>query len=93
MGSTKRIESNLPSQQRKSQRIRKEKDFGPDFIFYQAQLYLVEGNRQVVLNKIPIVFNKEDDPKTFEEAMTSKYSTFWKEAVNDEIDLILSNNT
>ena len=93
MGSTKRIESNLPSQQRKSQRIRKEKDFGPDFIFYQAQLYLVEGNRQVVLNKIPIVFNKEDDPKTFEEAMTSKDSTFWKEAVNDEIDSILSNNT
>ena len=93
MGSTKRIESNLPSQQRKSQRIRKEKDFGPYFIFYQAQLYLVEGNRQVVLNKIPIVFNKEDDPKTFEEAMTSKDSTFWKEVVNDKIDSILSNNT
>ena len=53
----------------------------------------VEGNRQVVLNKIPIVFNTEDDPKIFEEAMASKDSAFWKEAVNDEMDSILSNNT
>ena len=47
----------------------------------------------MVLNKIPIVFSTEDDPKTFEEAMTFKDSTFWKEAVNDEMDSILSNNT
>ena len=78
MGGTKRIESGSPSEQRKSQRIRKVKDFGPDFISYQAQLFLVEGNRQVVLNKIPIVFNTEDDPKSYEEAMTSRDSAFWK---------------
>ena len=59
LGGTKRIESGSPNEQRKSQRIRKVKDFGPNFIFYQAQLYLVERNRQVVLNKIPIVFNTE----------------------------------
>ena len=76
MGGTKRIENGSPSEQRKSQRIRKEKDFGPDFIFYQAQLFLVKGNRQVVLNKIRIVFNTEDDPKTFEEAMVSRDSAF-----------------
>ena len=93
MSGTKRIESSSPSEQRKSQRIRKVKDFGPDFISYQAQLFLVEENRYVTLNKISIVFNIEDDPKTFEEAMASKDSAFWKEALNDEMDSILSNNT
>ena len=55
MSGNKKIESGSPSEQRKRQRIRKVKDFGPDFISYQAKLFLVEGNRQVVLNKIPIV--------------------------------------
>ena len=54
----------------------KKKDFSPDFISYQAQLYLVEGNRQVVLNKIPIVFNTENVPKIFEEFIASRDSTF-----------------
>ena len=93
LSGTKMIESGSPSEQRKSQRIKKVKDFGPNFISYQAQLYLIEGNRQVVLNKIPIVFNTEDNPKTFEEAMASRDSAFWKEVVNDEMDSILSNNT
>ena len=93
LGSTKMIKCSSPSEQRKSQRIRKENDFGPYFISYQAQLYLIEGNKQVVLNKIPIVFNIEDDPKTFmDQAMTSRDSTFWKEAINDEMDSILSIN-
>ena len=77
LGSTKRIESGSSSEQRKSQRIKKKKkDFSPDFISYQAQLYLVEGNRQVVLNKIPIVFNTENVPKIFEEFIASRDSTF-----------------
>ena len=75
-GGTKRIESGSPSEQRKSQRIRKVKDFGPNFISYQAQLFLVEGNRQVAPNKIPIVFNIENDPKIFKEAMTSRDLAF-----------------
>ena len=37
--------------------------------------------------------NIEDDPKTFQEAMTSRDATFWKEAINDEMDSITSNNT
>ena len=93
MSGTKKIESGLPSEQRKSQRIRKVKEFGPNFISYQAQLFLVEGNRQVVLNKISVVFNTEDDPKSYKEAMASRDSIFWKEAVNDEMNSILSNNT
>ena len=36
LGGTKRIESGSPSKQRKSQKIRKVKDFGPDFISYQV---------------------------------------------------------
>ena len=87
------IENDSPIEQRKNQRIRKVKNFGSNFISYQAQLYLVEGNKQVVLNKIPILFNTENDPKSFKEALTSRDSAFWKECINDEMDLILSNNT
>ena len=42
--------------------------------------------------KIPILLIVEDDPKTFREAMASRDVAFWKEAVNDEIDSIMSNN-
>ncbi|GJQ94369.1 zinc finger, CCHC-type containing protein [Tanacetum coccineum] len=38
-------------------------------------------------------FNVEDDPKTFDEAMKSQDVAFWKEAINDEIDSIMGNNT
>ena len=33
------------------------------------------------------------DPNTYSEAMASRYAAFWREAVNDEMDSILSNNT
>jgi len=36
---------------------------------------------------------EEDDPKTFSEAIASKYGSFWKESTDDEMNLILSNNT
>ncbi|XP_023880710.1 uncharacterized protein LOC111993088 [Quercus suber] len=54
--------------------------------------YATDGNRQVVLNKILIVFNTDDDPKTFKEAMASRDSASRKEVINDEMDSILSNN-
>ncbi|GJW21499.1 zinc finger, CCHC-type containing protein [Tanacetum coccineum] len=38
-------------------------------------------------------FNVEDDPKTFNEAMKSKDVAFWKEAIDDEMDSIMGNNT
>ncbi|GJS35841.1 zinc finger, CCHC-type containing protein [Tanacetum coccineum] len=38
-------------------------------------------------------FNVEGDPKTFDEAMKSQDVAFWKEAINDEMDLIMDNNT
>ncbi|GJZ24720.1 hypothetical protein Tco_0562179 [Tanacetum coccineum] len=34
-----------------------------------------------------------DDPKTFDEAMKSQDVAFWKEAINDEMDSIIGNNT
>ncbi|XP_019240065.1 PREDICTED: uncharacterized protein LOC109220059 [Nicotiana attenuata] len=46
-----------------------------------------------VCNQIPIVLNVEEDPKTFQEAMSSGDAAFWNEAVDDEMDSIISNNT
>ena len=53
----------------------------------------MEGNRDNVFNKILILLNIAKDPKTFKEAMASRDVAFWKEAINDEMDSILSNNT
>ncbi|GJR39633.1 zinc finger, CCHC-type containing protein [Tanacetum coccineum] len=38
-------------------------------------------------------FNVEDDPKIFDEAMKSQDVAFWKEAINNEMDSIMGNNT
>ena len=35
----------------------------------------------------------EEDPSTFQEAMTAHDTAFWKEALDDEIESILANNT
>lgn len=77
----------------RSQRARKEKNLDPDFVSSQAIIFLLEGNREMVLNKIPILLNIDEDPKTYGEAMASRDVAFWKEAINDEMDSILSNNT
>ncbi|GJW74416.1 zinc finger, CCHC-type containing protein [Tanacetum coccineum] len=37
--------------------------------------------------------NVEDVPKTFDEAMKSQDVAFWKEAISDEMDSIMGNNT
>ncbi|KAJ0103510.1 hypothetical protein Patl1_06354 [Pistacia atlantica] len=39
------------------------------------------------------VFLTEDDPQTYKEAMTSRDASLWKEAVNNEIESIMSNHT
>ncbi|GJT43717.1 zinc finger, CCHC-type containing protein [Tanacetum coccineum] len=73
---------------RKSKRNRTPKTFGPEF-----QLYLIEGTRDEVSDQHSYCFNVEDDPKTFDEAMKSQDVAFWKEAINDEMDSIMGNNT
>ena len=89
----KRLEPSSPSEQKRSQRVRKEKDFGSDFISYQVNVYLVEGNRENVLNKLPFVGNVEEDPNTYSKAMALRDAAFWKVVVNDEMNSMLSNNT
>ena len=39
------------------------------------------------------MFNVENDPPTLKEALSSHDSIFWKEAVNDEMESLLSNKT
>ncbi|GJT82773.1 zinc finger, CCHC-type containing protein [Tanacetum coccineum] len=73
---------------RKCKRNRTPKNFGPEY-----QLYLIEGTKDEVSNQHSYCFNVEDDPKTFDKAIKSKDVAFWKEAINDEMDSILGNNT
>jgi len=69
---------------------RKEKNLDPDFVSSQAIIFLLEGNREIILNKIPILLNINNDPKTYKEVMASRDVAFWKEAINDEMDSIFS---
>ncbi|KAK3040182.1 hypothetical protein RJ639_028432 [Escallonia herrerae] len=96
VGSSRENESVVPNnttEPRRSQRARKEKILDPDFIDSQAIAFLVEGDRENILKEIPMLLNMEDDPKTYSEAMASRDVAFWKEAINDEMDSILCNNT
>ena len=83
-----RLFSNLSPSLEKSKRHRTLKDFGPEF-----QLYLIEGTKDEVFDQHSYCFNVEDDPKTFDEAMKYQDVAFWKEAINDEMDSIMGNNT
>ncbi|GJU72860.1 zinc finger, CCHC-type containing protein [Tanacetum coccineum] len=53
----------------------------------------VGDNENNVVNKIPVLLNIEDAPKTYKEAITSRNSAFWKEAIDDEMDSLVSSNT
>ena len=91
----KRNQACEPSDEpRRSTRPRKEKHLSSDFVSPDSVIFLVEATRDQTQNIIPMVLNLEDDdPKTYSEAMVSRDSTFWKEAINDEMDSIMSNNT
>ena len=83
-----------PSEPRRSKRIRKVKELGSDEIDSQLiSFYLVEGNREKIMSKMPIILQVEDDPKTYKEAMSSRESIFWKDAINEEMDSIMFNHT
>lgn len=90
----KRNMAESSSAPKRSGRARKEKSFDYDFINSQAIIFLVEGdNENHVINKIPIILNVEDAPKTYKEAITSRNYEFWKEAIDDEINSLISNGT
>ncbi|GJY89907.1 zinc finger, CCHC-type containing protein, partial [Tanacetum coccineum] len=73
---------------RRSTRQRRQRTFSPDF-----EMYLVEGDRKGLIREYPIIYNLDEDPQTYSEAMKSHDSSFWKEVVNDEMDSIIGNNT
>nr|GEV45398.1 zinc finger, CCHC-type [Tanacetum cinerariifolium] len=85
---TEEVVQQPKSELRKSKRHRTSKDFRPEF-----QLYLIEETRDEISDQHSYYFNVEDDPKTFDEAMKSQDVTFWKEAINDEMDSIIGNKT
>nr|GEZ65476.1 hypothetical protein [Tanacetum cinerariifolium] len=85
---TEEVVQQLEPELKKSKRNRSSKDFGPDF-----QLYLIEGTRDEVSDQHFYCFNVEDDPKTFDEELKFQDVAFWKEAINDETDFIMGNNT
>ncbi|GJX74017.1 zinc finger, CCHC-type containing protein [Tanacetum coccineum] len=70
---------------RPSQRplINRTKDFGGSVVL---EVDKVSGQHSYF-------FNVEDDPMTFDEAMKSQDVAFWKEAIHDEINSIIGNNT
>ena len=83
--------SELPSESiepRRSKKARNAKSFGPDFVVYLVEVTRNYHNRQIMVSSV-----MEPYPLTFEEAMKSNDSAFWKEAVNDEMDYIMGNKT
>ncbi|GJX68423.1 zinc finger, CCHC-type containing protein [Tanacetum coccineum] len=73
---------------RRSNGARVTKSFGYDF-----QLYFVEGSRDEIGPQYSYCYSIEEDPRMFDEAMQSYDVAFWKEAINDEMDSIMENNT
>jgi len=67
---------------RRSQRARKENNLHPNYISSQSIIFLVEGNKVDVLNKILILLIVEDDSKTYKEAMMSQDVAFSKKKKN-----------
>nr|GEZ27728.1 hypothetical protein [Tanacetum cinerariifolium] len=85
---TKEVVQQPEPEPRKSKRNRATKNFRPEF-----QLYLIEETRDEVSDQHSYCFNVEDDPTTFDEVIKSQDVAFWNEAINDEMDSIMSNNT
>nr|GEV25674.1 hypothetical protein [Tanacetum cinerariifolium] len=84
--------SSVPRPSQKSLKDRTE-DSGVLVIPKKVIDELIEGTRDEVSDQYSYCFNFEDDPKTFNEAMKSHDVAFWKEAINDEMDSIMGNNT
>ncbi|GJX94137.1 zinc finger, CCHC-type containing protein [Tanacetum coccineum] len=57
------------------------------------RLYLVEGSRDEIGPQYSYCYSIEEDPRTFNEAIQSRDVALWKEAINDEMDSIIENNT
>lgn len=84
---SKDIDMDMP---RRSKRRRIKTDFGPDFL----TSFLVELKDVDELDESFVCLQMlEEDPKTYEEAMSSIDANFWKDAINSELESIRSNLT
>ncbi|GJU07521.1 zinc finger, CCHC-type containing protein [Tanacetum coccineum] len=63
------------------------------FLVPRPSLRIPNGNEDIGGLVVPEEVTQEDDPKTFDEAMKSQNYCFWKEAINNEMEFIMGNNT
>ncbi|KAL0451381.1 UNVERIFIED_CONTAM: Retrovirus-related Pol polyprotein from transposon RE2 [Sesamum latifolium] len=73
---------------RRSKRQKTERSFGPDFLTAFLAEDLDRINEHVIS-----AFLVEEDSKTYVEAITSIDSSFWKEAIKNELESIMTNHT
>ncbi|GJU25414.1 zinc finger, CCHC-type containing protein [Tanacetum coccineum] len=78
---------------------------GYDDHFMAFRFYVIKLTESVSINSIiesrDTIFDEDifssgprlNDPQTFDEAMKSQDVAIWKEAINDEMDSIMGNNT
>ncbi|GKG03390.1 hypothetical protein Tco_0311026, partial [Tanacetum coccineum] len=58
-----------------------------------SQRSMINETKDIGGSVVPEEITEENDPKTFDEAMKSHDVAFWKEAINDEMNSIMGNNT
>ena len=79
--------SSEPIELRRSKRARIESSFGPDFV----TSFLVGDKSSFEYDACALTL--DENPRSYSEAMSSVDSNFWQEAINSEIESIMSNNT
>ena len=74
------IHENEFVESRRSQRMRIEKNLGSNFISSQAITFLVQGTRDFVINKIPIMLIVESDPQMYKKGFhfLERSHQWWK---------------
>ncbi|GJT20674.1 zinc finger, CCHC-type containing protein [Tanacetum coccineum] len=58
-----------------------------------SQRSLINATEDIGSSVIPEKVTEENEPKTFDEEMKSQDVSLWKEAINDDMDSIMGNNT
>ena len=74
---------------RRSKRPRHEKNLGDDFVTFLSE----HASTVCASDEFVSAYLIEDDPKTFSEAMRSIDANFWRDAIKNELDSIVSNQT
>ncbi|RDX64103.1 Copia protein, partial [Mucuna pruriens] len=68
----------------RSKRITTETNFNPNFITFLVEIEDIDKINEEII----YAYMLEEDPKTYEEAIKSIDSIFWKEAIDNELDSI-----